>query len=156
MRERQAHRQNSKCLMPFVAIAADAPYVATLNDKDRALVEIMAATEVREDQIIAALDHWNQARRVAMDRSGETAADERLEQFKDERDDAYERVATTRARTLSGVLAKLALIAPDFDDESASELPGEMGTPPAILFSIAVDFKELKAGQALSRENASV
>jgi hypothetical protein len=70
--------------------------------------------------------------------------------------DAYGRVATTRARTLSGVLAKLALIAPDFDDESASDLPGEMGTPPAILFSIAVDFKELKAGQALSRENASV
>jgi hypothetical protein len=55
--------------------------------------------------------------------------------------------ANTRARTLSGVLAKLALIASDFDEESASELPGEMGTSPEILFSIAVDFKELKAGQ---------
>jgi hypothetical protein len=46
---------------------------------------------------------------------------------------------------LSGVLAKLALIASDFDDESASELPGEMGTSPQILFSIAADFKELNA-----------
>jgi hypothetical protein len=48
---------------------------------------------------------------------------------------------------LSGVLAKLALIAQDFDEESTSELPGEMGTSPEILFSVAVDFKELKAGQ---------
>ena len=39
-------------------------------------------------------------------------------------------------------------VAPDFDDESASELPGEMGMSPEILFSIAVDFKELKAGEA--------
>jgi hypothetical protein len=51
---------------------------------------------------------------------------------------------------LSGVLAKLALIAPDFDDESASELPAEIGTPEQILFSVAVDFKALKAGEARS------
>jgi hypothetical protein len=126
------------------------------SGKDRALLEMLAAVEVREDQLIAALDHRNEARRVAKDRSGETAANDRLEQLEDEKDDARNRVATTRARTLSGVLAKLALIAPDFDDESASELPGEMGTSPEILFSIAVDFKELKAGQALSRENAPV
>jgi hypothetical protein len=98
--------------------------------------------------------HWKEAHRVARDRSGETAAEECLEQLKDEKDEAYERVANTRARTLSGVLTKLALIAPDFDDESAS--PAEMGTSPQILFSIAADFKELKAGQALSGENANV
>jgi hypothetical protein len=146
MRQRQAHRQNSK-LEPWVVVAADAPWVATLNE-DRATLEKMAAVEVRENQLIAALDHWNETRRVAKDRSGESAAEERLEQLLDEKDDACNRVANTRARTLSGVLAKLALIAPDFDDESASELPGEMGTSPEILFSIAVDFKELKAGEA--------
>jgi hypothetical protein len=54
------------------------------------------------------------------------------------------------AWTLSGVLAKLAFIAPDFDDESDSELPAEMGTSPEILFSIAVDFKSLTAGEARS------
>jgi hypothetical protein len=75
---------------------------------------------------------------------------ERYQQLWDERFDAYDRVAKTRARTLGGVLAKLALVAPDFDDESASELPGEMGMSPEILFSLAVDFKELKAGQTLS------
>jgi hypothetical protein len=105
------------------------------------------AQEVRENQLIAALDHQNKARRIARDRSGETAAEERLEQLLDEKYDACNRVATTRARTLSGVLAKLALIAQDFDEESTSELPGEMGTSPEILFSVAVDFKELKAGQ---------
>ena len=60
------------------------------------------------------------------------------------------RFANTRARTLSGVLAKLALVAPDFDDESASELPAEIGTPEQILFSAAMDFKALKAGEARS------
>lgn len=103
------------------------PWVATLNDEERAFVE-MKATEVREDQFIAALDHRNEARRIAEDRSGETAANERLEQLMDEKDEVCKRVSITRARTLSGVLAKLALIASDFDDESASELPGEMGT----------------------------
>ena len=49
----------------------DAPWVATLNDKDRALFELAAATEVREDQLIAALNRRNEALRVAKDRSGE-------------------------------------------------------------------------------------
>jgi hypothetical protein len=102
------------------------PWVATLNDEERAFVE-MKATEVREDQFIAALDHRNEARRIAEDRSGETAANERLEQLMDEKDEVCKRVSITRARTLSGVLAKLALIASDFDDESASELPGRDG-----------------------------
>jgi hypothetical protein len=67
----------------------------------------------------------------------------------DEKYAAYARVVNTRAWTLSGVLAKLALIAPDVDDESASELP-EVGTSEPILFSVAVDFKALKAGEARS------
>jgi len=49
---------------------------------------------------------------------------------------------------LSGVLAKLALIAADFDDESASELPAEVGASEPILFSVGGDFKALKAGEA--------
>ena len=97
-------------------VAADAPWMATLNDKDRAAVKIMAAEAVREDQLIAALDHRNEARRVAEDRSGETAAKDRFNQLWDEKDEACNRVSITRARTLSGVLAKLALIASDFDD----------------------------------------
>jgi hypothetical protein len=156
MRERQAHRQNARCMRSFVDIAADAPCVASLDDKDRSVVEMMAAIEVREDQLIAALDHRNEARRVAEDRSGETAANERLEQLMEEKDEVCNRVSITRARTLSGVLAKLGLIASDFDDESASELPGEMGTSPQKLFSIAADFKELRAGQALPSENDHV
>jgi hypothetical protein len=130
MRERQAYRQNLKHREPWAVVAADASWVATLDDKDRATLAIMAAAEVREDQLIAALNQWNEAREVASDRSGETAetaADERVDQLWDEKSDACSRVANTRARTLNGILAKLALIAPDFDDESASELPGEMG-----------------------------
>jgi hypothetical protein len=80
MREAQAHRRNSKYRDPWTVVAADVPWVATLNDEERAFVE-MKASEVREDQFIAALDHRNEARRIAQDRSGETAANERLEQL---------------------------------------------------------------------------
>jgi hypothetical protein len=34
------------------------------------MVELMAAIEAREDQLIAALDQWNEARRLARERSG--------------------------------------------------------------------------------------
>jgi hypothetical protein len=112
--------------------------------EERTAVEKMNATDAREAARQSGAPH------SGSDRSGETAAEERLEHLMDEKYDACNRVANTHARTLSGVLAKLALIAPDFDDESASELPAEMGTSPEILFSIAVDFKELKAREARS------
>jgi hypothetical protein len=147
--ENQLHRQKLKDSISRLStetLAMPAPSV--IDDKGRAAIEKMNVKDAREDQLIAALELRNEALQVARDRSGETAADERLEQLNDEKDDAGNLVMTTRARTLSGVLAKLALIAPDFDDESASELPGEMGTSPAILFSVAVDFKALKAGEA--------
>jgi hypothetical protein len=153
MREGQPHRQklkNSMSRLSPAACAALASGLGPMDDKGRAAVAKINATDAREDQLIAALDHRNEALQVARDRSGETAAEEHLEQLMDEQYDACNRVANTRARTLSGVLAKLAFIAPDFDDESASELPAEMGTSPEILFSIAVDFKELKAGEARS------
>jgi hypothetical protein len=151
MRRNQPHRQNLKdsiSRLPPDAIAALASGLGPFDDKDRAAIEKLKAKDAREDQLIAALDHRYEALRVARDRSGETAADERLEQLLDEKDDAFNRVATTRARTLGGVLAKLALIASDFDDDSASELPAEMGASELTLFSVAVDFKELKAGEA--------
>ena len=148
MGERQAHRRNLKHREPWAVLAADASWLARWDDEERATIKILAAQEVREDQLIAALDHRDEARRVARDRSGETAANDRYKSLFDEKYDAYERVANTRARTLNGVLAKLALIASDFDDESASELPAEMGASEPILFSVAVDFKALKVGEA--------
>ena len=150
MREGQAQRQRSKDLMSRVSTdtwAALAPGLGPMDDKTMAAIEKMNAKDAREDQLIAAMDHRLEEIRVAMVRSGEIAADERLEQLSDEKYGAYERVANTRARTLSGVLAKLALIAPDFDDEWASELPSELGPSEPILFSVAVDFKALKAGE---------
>ena len=156
---RQARRQNSKDLkiQSDLSPLAAPRYGHRWTKGPRRGQEYKRRKRAREDQLIAALDHRNEARRVAEDRSGETAAKERFNQLLDEKDAAYERVSNTRARTLSGVLAKLALIASDFDDESASELPAEMGmSPEPILFSVAVDFKELKAWLALSGENANV
>jgi hypothetical protein len=152
MREGQAHRQKSKDSMSSLSPATLdmlASGLGPIDDRDRAAIEKMNAKDAREDQLIAALDHRREALRVARDRSGETAADERFQQLMDEKYAAYERVANTRARTLSGVLAKLALIAPDVE-ESASEFSAELGASEPILFSVAVDFKALKAGEARS------
>ena len=146
MRENQPRRQKLKDLisrLDTATLAMLAP--GPMDDKDRAAIEKMNAKDAREDQIIAAMDRRNEALQVARDRSGETAASDVVDQLWDEKYAAYTRVANTRARTLSGVLAKLALIAPDFDDESASEIPGPSEP---ILYSVAVDFKALKAGDA--------
>jgi hypothetical protein len=148
MRENQPHRQKLKHREPWAVLAADASWLARWDDEERATIKILAAQEVREDQLIAALDRRKEALQVARDRSGETAANDRYKSRFDEKYDAYTRVSITRARTLSGVLAKLALIASDFDDESASELPAEVGQSEPILYSIAADFKALKAGEA--------
>ena len=150
MRENQPHRQKLKDSMSRLSTATLAMLApGPIDDKDRAAIEKINAKDAREDQLIAALDHRNEALRVARDRSGETAADERFERLMDEKYDAYTRVANTRARTLDGILAKLALIAPDVD-ESASEFSAEVGPSEPILFSVAVDFKALKAGEARS------
>ena len=148
MREGQAQRRKLKDSISRLStetLAMLAPGV--IDDKDRAVIEKLKAKDAREDQLIAAMDHRREALRVASNRSGETAAEERLKQLMDEKYAVYTRVVNTRARTLSGVLAKLALIAPDVD-ESASEFPAEGGTSEPILFSVAVDFKALKAGEA--------
>jgi hypothetical protein len=148
MRQRRAGRaprQKSEYLSRLSAIGAD----ATLSEKDRAFFQLLLAGEVREDQLIAAMDQWKAARHEAKVRSGEQQANQRLDEILGEQYEACERVARMRARTLHGVLAKLAFIASDFDEESDLELTAEMGTSELILFSVAVDFKALAPGVAV-------
>jgi hypothetical protein len=150
MRGNQLHRRKLKdsiSRLDTATLAVLEPWAAIRDDKGRATIEKLKAKDAREDQLIAAMDHRCEALRVASDRSGETAAEERLKQLMDEKYAAYARVANARAWTLNGVLAKLALVAPDVDDDSASDLPTEVGTSEPILFSVAVDFKALKAGE---------
>jgi len=58
----------------------------------------------------------------------------------DERREACERVASTPARTQAGMMAKLALVAPYFDDIDLGH-----GASGDILASVMVDFKTLQA-----------
>ena len=94
---------------------ADSLHMASLSDKDRALIEMMAAREVRQDQLVPAFDEWNEMRRLAEERSGVTAAEEIRSHLYDEWYEARRRVAKARARTLEGMLAKLAFIVADFE-----------------------------------------
>ena len=43
---------------------------ATMDDKDRAAIEKMNATDAREDQLVAAHDEWNGRRRAGLPRIG--------------------------------------------------------------------------------------
>jgi hypothetical protein len=87
-------------------------------------------------------------RRLARDRSGVTAAHERQDALYSERRAARERVACMRARTLSGMLAKLAFIAPDYDADEVLEFGmADMGTSEKILISVAIDYKLGVEGQ---------
>jgi hypothetical protein len=92
MKERQANGQKLKdsiARLSPAALDALAPCVANMDDKDRAAIEKLRAAEARADQLIAARDRWREALRVAEERSGETAADGRVEQRMNEKYDTY-------------------------------------------------------------------
>jgi hypothetical protein len=145
MSQRQAHRRNAKSLRLFSDTLADAPYFATLNDKDRTLVEVMAATEAREDQLVVAHDQWKAARHEASVRSGELDAWNRSDELLDEKHKLWRRIMMMPAQTEAGMMAKLALVAPYFD---AAELEDVEETADGILASVAVDFKTLNPALA--------
>jgi hypothetical protein len=130
---------------PFSSMLADAPYVATLNDKDRAAVELLAASEARANQLIPAHDQWKAARHEARVRSGEVDAWNRSDELLDEKHKLWRRIMMTPAQTEAGMMAKLALAEPYFD---ADELEDVEETADGILASVAVDFNALKAAGA--------
>jgi hypothetical protein len=70
--EQKQKRQLSRLWSDAIA---DSLHMASLSDKDRALIEMMAAQEVRQDQLVPAFDEWNEMRRLAEERSGVTAAE---------------------------------------------------------------------------------
>lgn len=151
MRRRQAHRQNLKSPMSsFVAIAANAPYVATLPEKDRALVEMGAATEVREVQLIAALDQWNEAQDEAKVRSGEFDAWRRADELFVEEKKLKAQIGATSAQTVAGIMAKLAFVARyiDVDDRSLFD---DDGATEQVLLSVAIDYADLHSQEEGAR-----
>jgi hypothetical protein len=139
--EQKQKRQLSRLWSDAIA---DSLHMASLSDKDRALIEMMAAQEVRQDQLVPAFDEWNEMRRLAEERSGVTAAEKLNSQLYDEWYEARRRVANARARTLEGMLAKLAFIAADFEVDESLEDPNR-GTSDMILYSVAIDYKTLVA-----------
>lgn len=102
--------------------------------------EFCLALGGRADELIAAADQWRTARRQAEERSGEVDAATRCDQLGDEWTRLLARIATTPARTMAGILAKLAVAAPYFAADELGEHVGMDG----ILTSVAVDFNALE------------
>jgi hypothetical protein len=110
-----------------------------LNEQTSDLIRMFAAREARMDEVIAAYDQWQEERKLAKERSGEMAVEKWQEQLCGEMNEARLRVGSTRARTLAGMLAKLALIAADF--ESEEDFESDIGSSEKVLFSVAVDYR---------------
>jgi hypothetical protein len=115
------------------------PREEPLDEKTAAMFQWMVDRDRRANEIIAADDQWIEERKRAKERSGERAVQERQEQLCGEMSEARERVGSTRARTLAGMLAKLALIAPEFEDEE--EWASDVGTSEMVLISVAADYR---------------
>ena len=110
-----------------------------LNEQTADLIRMFAAREARMDQAIAAYDRWQEERELAKERSGERAVTEWQEQLCAEMNEARQRVGSMRARTLAGILAKLALVAPEFEDED--EWASDVGPSERVLISVAADYR---------------
>jgi hypothetical protein len=121
IRDGWAQRQERKFPRLWSETIADSPYMASLSDDDRAVINKMAAAEARGDQLAPAFDEWEVMLRLAEERSGVTAAEELRSQLYDEWYEARRRIANARARTLEGMLAKLAFIAADFEADESLE-----------------------------------
>jgi hypothetical protein len=120
-------------------MVARKPGEKPLDEQTVGLIRMFAAREARMDQVIAAFDQWIGDRKLAEERSDERAVTEWQEQLCGEMCDARQRVGSMRARTLAGMLAKLALIAPEFEDED--EWASDVGPSERILISVAADYR---------------
>jgi hypothetical protein len=118
---------------------ARASHEKLLGEKTAGLIRLFAAREARMDEVIAAYDQWIEERQRAKDRSGEMAVEKWQEQLCGEMNEARLRVGSTRARTLAGMLAKLALIAPEFEEED--EWSSDVGSCEKVLISVAADYR---------------
>jgi hypothetical protein len=118
---------------------ARASHEKLLGEQTADLIRMFAAREARMDQAIAAYDRWQEERELAKERSGERAVTEWQEQLCGEMCEARLRVGSTRARTLAGMLAKLALIAPEFEEEDL--WASDVGPSERVLISVAADYR---------------
>jgi hypothetical protein len=101
--------------------------------------------DARADELTAALEQWGEARRNAQVRSGEADTERRSAEIFAEHQKVRVQIAATHARTFAGMMAKLALAAPDFADEDLTRCEGSSEN---ILASVAVDFSALKPALA--------
>jgi hypothetical protein len=114
------------------------PHEKPLDEQAAYLIRMFAAREARMDQVIAAFDQWIDEYKLAKERSGERAVQLWQEQLCAE-NEARRLVGSTRARTLAGMLAKLALIAPEFEEED--EWASDVGPCEKVLISVAADYR---------------
>jgi len=86
-------------------------------------------------------DRWLDEKQKAYDRCGATAAEERYGQICDEKLAGEQLVASKRALTRDGLLAKLGFIVGDYDVEELNDNLFGDGSSDMILASVLRDYK---------------
>ena len=114
--------------------------------------EFRTGFEERGGELTAALEQWRASREQATVRSGEVDAWKRADELLAEEEKLKARIAATPARTVAGMMAKLALVAPccegiELEDKGSSE---------DLLFSVAHDFNALRDFSRAARETHGV
>ncbi len=101
--------------------------------------------QLRGEEIIDGLNQHRAARHLASERSGLREASERYEDLIDEHRQLWLRIAKTPARTTTGLLAKLSIVARSncFEEEAGK---WEEGSEDDVLQSVAVDAAALGLG----------
>jgi hypothetical protein len=114
-----------------------------LQESPEPLLRVALGT--RADELTTALSQWRAAREVARVRSGELDAWKHADGLLAEDQELRAQIAATPAKTVAGMMAKLALVESDFADEDLSRCGGSAED---ILASGAVDFNTLKPALA--------
>jgi hypothetical protein len=134
MKEDVAYRKGH----PSVTIKPAKFEIFADRPEDLAIYRTMYEHQLRVDQLAPAYEQWLEARQASCDRSGAPALYDRYLELCAENRPLLHRIARTRALTMSGIWAKLALIATDFNEDEISDDGGTSGN---ILRSIAVDYQ---------------
>jgi hypothetical protein len=103
-------------------------------------LDVVTEIKTRGREIVDAWDSWQADVARAKEASGYSAAERRCDEISDQRQEIWRRIAATRAKTVKGMLAKLAFVAPLYNVEDGDG-PGSTGDH--ILDSVAMDYSTL-------------
>jgi hypothetical protein len=118
--------------------------LATGNSREGNDPQVRATRDARSRELTATLKQWKEECQQATVRSGELDAWNHADGLLAEEQKLWAQITATPARTVAGMMAKLALVAPCCEGLE----PEDKGSSEDLLFSVAHDFNSLQPALA--------